>query len=105
LAKQASSEQADHSRSRKDESDLHGPSKSSPRQRAGFKLHDPGRKQIELTARQFVLAEAPSSTTFDRLFGMEIKKVTAASQRLNEIVNDRPLASAIITERRQPSCE
>jgi hypothetical protein len=36
---------------------------------------------------------------------MEIKKVTAASQRLNEIVNDRPLASAIITERRQPSCE
>jgi len=60
----------------------------------GFKLRDPGQKSRSAHRQPICLSGSISSTTFDRLFGTEIAKVTVASQRLNEIISDESLAGA-----------
>jgi len=62
----------------------------SPRQRAGFELHDPGRKYIELTARQVFGREhylPPLSIVYS---GRKSRKLRSLATT-NEIVNDASL--------------
>jgi hypothetical protein len=69
-----------------------------PRQSAGFNSNDSNWKELELIAGQTLVAQALTSTGFNRLFAKDSAKVIGVSRRLTKIFDARFSRGASGTE-------